>query len=464
MEKNSQRSQWGSSFGFIMAAVGSAVGLGNLWGFPYKMGKGGGFAFVIIYLIFAATVGFVGLVSEMAIGRKAKMDALGSYAKIDKSAKFIGFMATIVPFIILLFYCVLGGWVLKYAFAYMMELFGSANLGFAGMDGSTFFTTFISEPFEPVLWFVIFLFLTAGIVTLGVEDGIERSSKIMMPMLFAMLLIVVIRSVTLPGAMAGIEFILKPDLSVFSSLESTVNVASIALSQVFFSLSLGMGIIITYGSYMGKEQSIEKSAIIVPLLDTLAAVLAGFAIMPAVFAFGLDPSAGPGLMFITLKEVFASMPLGNFFGFIFFMLVFFAAISSSISLLEVVCAYFIDTRKMKRKNATILVTLLIFLGGIPVALSYGTLSWVKPIMGMDILDSLDFVSEYLLMPLGAMLMCLFIGWKWKPQLIIDEVEENGFKFKYATYYSFLVKTITPFLICFILYKSSIEAIVKYFIN
>lgn len=456
-----KRSQWGSSFGFLMAAIGSAVGLGNLWGFPYKMGRGGGFAFVIIYLIFAATLGFVGLVSEMALGRKANMDAIGSYTKIDKSSKFVGIMAAVVPFIILTFYCVLGGWVLKYIFAYVMELFTLSNLGFAGQDGVTFFTTFIASPFEPVFWFAVFLISTGVIVALGVEKGIEKSSKIMMPMLFVMITVIVIRSVTLPGAMEGVKFILKPDFSVFSSFESIVSVSTIALSQVFFSLSIGMGIMITYGSYLGKDQNIEKSAIVIPIFDTLAAMLAGLAIMPAVFAFGLDPSAGPGLMFITLKEVFNAMPLGNLFGLIFFFLVFFAAISSSISLLEVVCAYFIDTRKMPRKKATTLVTTVLLILGIPVALTYGTLAHVKPIMGMDILDSLDFISEYTLMPLGAMLMCLLIGWKWKPQMIIDEVEQNGVKFKSAGYYSFLVKTVTPLLIAFILYKSSIEPIINY---
>lgn len=459
--ENKQRGQWGSNFGFIMAAVGSAVGLGNLWGFPYKMGKGGGFAFLVIYLVFAATVGFVGLVSEMAIGRKSKMDPVGSYTKIDKTTKPLGYMAIIVPFIILLFYCVLGGWVLKYAFAYTMEIFGASNLGFAGMDGVTYFTTFIAKPYEPVVWLLVFLALTALVVGFGVEKGIEKSSKIMMPMLFVMLVIIVIRSITLPGAMGGIAFILKPDFTVFSNLQSTVDVASIALSQMFFSLSLGMGIMITYGSYLGDEQNIEKSSMIIPALDTLVATLAGFAIMPAVFAFGLDPSAGPGLMFITLKEVFTAMPLGNIFGLIFFLLVFFAAISSSISLLEVVCAFLIDTVKMKRTSATVLAGALIFIGGIPVAMSFGTLAHIKPIMGMDILDSLDFVSEYLMMPLGAMLMCIYIGWKWKPQLIIDEVEKGGVTFKYAGYYTILVKTITPLLIGFVLYKSSIESIIKY---
>ena len=453
-----QRGEWGSKFGFIMAAVGSAVGLGNLWGFPYKMGKGGGFAFVLIYLVFAFTVGFIVMVSEIAIGRYGKMDAIGSYRKIDKRAGILGVFAVIAPFIILSFYCVLGGWVLKYAFTYLIDIFGD---GFGGLSGGDFFVGFITKTWEPIFWFVLFLGLTAAIVLMGVEKGIEKFSKFMMPTLFVMLLIVIIRSVTLPGAVEGLKFIFKPDFSVFADFDSAVNVAAMALSQMFFSLSLGMGIMITYGSYLGKDQNIESSSIIVPVLDTLAAVMAGLAIMPAVFAFGLEPGQGPGLMFVTLKEVFASMPLGSVFGLIFFVLVFFAAISSSISLLEVVCAYFIDTKGWERKKTTAVAATGVFLLGIPVAVSFGALSHVKLVMGMDILDSFDFIAEYTLMPFGAMMMCLLIGWVWKPDLIANEVKLEGNEFKYEKYYRFMIKFVTPLLVAFVLYKSSIEAIFKY---
>lgn len=456
-----KRSEWGSSFGFLMAAVGSAVGLGNIWGFPYKMGKGGGFAFVLIYLFFAVTVGFVVMVSELAIGRKGKMDAYGSYKKIDKSTGFVGALGVLAAFIILSFYCVLGGWVLKYAFTYILEIFGS---GFGDVDGATYFVSFISETGEPIFWFVLFLALSAGIVVLGVEKGIEKFSKIMMPSLFVMLLIVIIRSVTLPGASAGLAFMFKPDFSVFSSLDSTISVAATALAQMFFSLSLGMGITVVYGSYLGKEQKIEKSAIIVPILDTMVAVLAGLAIMPAVFAFGLDPSAGPGLMFITLKEVFDNMMFGSLFGLLFYVFVFFAAISSSIALLEVVCSFFIDTKKMDRKKTTLIAAIAIFLLGIPVTLGFGVLSHVHPLMGMDFLDTFDFIAEYTMMPLGALLMCLLIGWKWKPDLIVEEVKLGGADFKLEGYYRFMIKYITPLLVAFVLYKFSIEAIVKYVVG
>lgn len=461
MEEN-KRSEWGSSFGFLMAAVGSAVGLGNIWGFPYKMGKGGGFAFVLIYLFFAVTVGFVVMVSELSIGRKANMDAYGSYKKIDSKTGFVGALGVIAAFIILSFYCVLGGWVLKYAFTYILELFGIG--GFNGIDGATYFTSFISSTGEPIFWFALFLGLTAGIVVLGVEKGIEKFSKIMMPSLFVMLLIVIIRSVTLPGASAGLAFMFKPDFSVFKSFESTMEVASIALAQMFFSLSLGMGITVVYGSYLGKEQKIEQSAIIVPVLDTLVAILAGVAIMPAVFAFDLDPGQGPGLLFITLKEVFENMPFGNFFGLLFFVFVFFAAISSSIALSEVVCSFFIDTKKMERKKTTVVAALGVFLLGIPVTLGFGVLSHVHPLMGMDFLDSFDFIAEYTLMPLGALMMCLLIGWKWKPDMIVEEVKLGGMSFKLEGYYRVMIKYVTPILVAFVLYKSSVEAFVKYFLG
>ncbi|MDO5062901.1 MAG: sodium-dependent transporter [Peptostreptococcaceae bacterium] len=459
--ESKKRGEWGSKFGFIMAAVGSAVGLGNLWGFPYKMGKGGGFAFVLLYLVFAFTVGFIVMISEIAIGRYGKMDAVGSYKKIDKKTGFIGGLGVVAAFVIMSFYSVLGGWVLKYAFTYLLDIFGH---GFGNASGEEFFVTFISKPVEPIIWFAIFLGLTAIVVILGVEKGIEKFSKIMMPTLFVMLLIIIVRSVTLPDSVQGLEFMFKPDFSVFKDFKSTVSVASIALAQMFFSLSLGMGAMLTYGSYLGKEQDIESSAMIVPILDTLVAVLAGVAIMPAVYSFKLSPSAGPGLMFITLKEVFAKMPLGNVFGLMFFILVFFAAISSSISLLEVVCAYFIDSKGMDRKKISVLASVGIFILGIPVAMSFGVLSGVKLLLGMDILDSFDYFAEYTLMPLGALLMCLFVGWKWKPDFIVNEVKAGGKPFKTEKYYRFMIQWVTPLLVAFVLYKSSIEAVIKYFLK
>ncbi|MGB5824566.1 MAG: sodium-dependent transporter [Proteocatella sp.] len=457
MEKK-QRGEFGSSFGFIMAAVGSAVGLGNLWGFPYKMGKSGGFAFLLIYLVFTVTVGFVVMIGELAIGRRAKMDAVGSYKAIDKKAGFIGGFGVFAAFVILSFYCVLGGWVLKYAVTFIGEFFGR---GFGGAPGADYFVAFITGTTQPIIWFVVFLGISCMIVLAGVEKGIEKYSKIMMPALFVMLLVIIARSVTLPGAVEGLKFMFKPDFTVFTSLDTFIPVAGTALAQMFFSLSLGMGAMVTYGSYLGKDQNLEKSALIIPVLDTLVAILAGCAIMPAVFAFGLDPSAGPGLMFITLKEVFAAMPMGTLFGFLFFTLVFFAAVTSSISLLEVICAYFIDSKHMDRKKVTAMAGLAVFVLGIPVALSQGMLSGVRPIMGMDILDSFDFIAEYTLMPLGALLMCMFVGWKWGAKTVSDEVEAYGDEFKFKGYFNFMIKWITPLFVAFILYSACISPIIKY---
>lgn len=459
MTKGEKRGQFTSNFGFLMAAVGSAVGLGNLWGFPYKMGQGGGFGFLLIYLIFTFTVGFTVMISEMSIGRHAKMDAVGSYTKIDKSAKIIGIFAVLAPFLILTFYSLLGGWVTKYAFTYILEFVGQ---GFRGTSGTEYFVNFITQPFEPVIWLAVFVAITALIVLGGVEKGIEKYSKLMMPLLFVMLIIIIIRSVTLEGAVKGLEYMFKPNFAIFKSFSAFMEVAPIALAQMFFSLSLGMGIMITYGSYLPKDQNIEKSAVIVPVLDTLIAVLAGCAIMPAVFAFGIEPGAGPGLIFITLKEVFAQMPFGNTFGFLFFTLVFFAALTSSISLLEVVCAYFIDSRKMSRKKVTLFVALAIFAFGIPVSLSQGALSHIRPFLGMDILDTVDFIAEYTIMPLGAFLMCIFIAYKWKPKFITGEIESSGLQHKSKKYYAFMIRFITPLFVGVILYYSSIDPIIQYF--
>lgn len=453
------RGQFGSSFGFIMAAVGSAVGLGNLWGFPYKMGKSGGFAFLLMYLIFTVTVGVVVMIAEFAIGRKAKKDAVGSYKAIDKKAGYIGGLGVFAAFVILSFYCVLGGWVLKYALTFAGELFGA---GFGGVAGAEYFIGFITQPVAPLLWTIVFLGISCLIVLGGVEKGIERFSKIMMPALFVMMLIIIIRSVTLPGAMEGIKFMFTPDWTFLSDPKLFAEIAGTALAQMFFSLSLGMGAMVTYGSYLNKDINLQKSALIIPALDTVVALMAGLAIMPAVFAFGLDPSAGPGLMFITLKEVFTSMAFGNVFGILFFVLVFFAAVTSSISLIEVIIAYFVDEKKMDRKKITGIVGILIFILAIPVSLSQGVLSDVRPLMGMDILDTFDFIAEYTLMPLGALLTCIYVGWKWKPDFIVEEVESSGHGFPMAGYFKFMIKWVTPPLLAFVLYSACIAPLLSYF--
>ncbi len=442
MEK---RGQFTSKFGFIMASIGSAIGLGNLWGFPYKAGMSGGFAFILVYLIFVALVGFPLMICEFAIGRKAKSNQIYAYKKLNKKFAFVGITGTIAVFLILGFYSVLGGWVVNYTVKYATSIFSSANAISAPEE---YFNSFVSNEAVALIFLIIFMVLTVIIVIGGIENGIEKSSKIMMPVLFFFLVIVIIRSVTLPGAEKGLEFLFKPD---FSKL--TPSTMGMALSQMFFSLSLGAGAMITYGSYLSNDDNIQSSSIIVPLLDTLAAILAGIAIFPAVFALGLEPTQGPSLMFITLPAIFNQMHMGNLFGFVFFALVLFASLSSSIALLEIASSFFMEHFKLKRKVIIPIIAAIITVLGIPVALGFGVLGDVK-VMGMGFLDLYDFIGEYVLMTFGALATAFLIGWVVKPKEVIDEMEQGGkFKFVGKKYFSFTIKFIAPILIFIVMVMS-----------
>ncbi len=406
-----KRAQWGSSFGFIMAAAGSAVGLGNLWKFPYLAGKFGGGAFVAAYLVIVLFIGFTIMLGEMVLGRSTQLSAYNAYKKLSSKWAFVGALGVVAGFLILSFYSVVGGWVMNYMWQYVV--------GGIPADTAAYFGGFISAPVIPLFWHLLFMAVTAAIVFKGIGGGIEKACKFMMPALFVILVIITIRSITLPGAGAGIAYYIVPD---FSKLNAGVLIA--ALGQVFFSLSLGMGCIITYGSYLGKEQNLEKNALIVPFLDTLVAVLAGFAILPAVFAFGLEPGAGPGLMFVTLPQVFAKMPMGNIFGLLFFILVFFAALTSSISLLEVTVAYMMDAHKWARTKAVAVLSVLMFGLGIPASLSMGIWSEVK-IFGLGFFDLYDYISSNVLLPVGGLLMCIFIGYVWGIDKAVDDISNQG---------------------------------------
>lgn len=439
-----KRGQWASSLGFIMATAGSAIGLGNLWKFPYLAGMNGGGAFVLIYLLIVVFVGYTIMLGEMTIGRATQLNALGAYRKLNKKYTWVGAAGVLAGFLILSFYNVVGGWVIKYIFQFIMG-------GVKG-DAAEFFGSFITASFEPVVWTLLFALATGYIVWKGISGGIEKYSKVMMPALFVLLIIVVIRSVTLPGAGAGLEFYLKPDLS---KLTPAAIVA--ALGQVFFSLSLGMGCMITYGSYLSKDENLEKDAFIVPLMDTCAALLAGFAILPAVFAFGYEPGAGPGLMFITLPSVFEKMPFGAFFGVCFFVLTLFAAVTSSISLLEVCAAYFIDEFKWSRTKATWLLTGVIFILNILCSLSLGPLSNVL-IFGKNFFDLFDYITSNILLPLGGFMMCIFIGYVWGVDKAIAEITQNGkFPFKSKGFWTLMVKVVAPIAV-FIVFLNMIGVI------
>ena len=452
MDKESSRGQWGSTFGFLMAAIGSAVGLGNIWGFPYKMGANGGFAFLLVYLILVSFVGFAVMLGELSLGRKYGLGVIGTYRLISKKYTWIGWLGFFSGFLILGFYSVLGGYTLRYAFGFLMEMF-SKGAGFGGMGSGEFFGSFIVNGGGNLMFHAIFMALTIIIVMGGISSGIEKFTKVAMPALFFMLIVVIIRSITLEGAFVGLQFMFAPNFAAFSEI-GFMKVLKTAAGQMFFSLSLGMGCMITYGSYLSKSENLEKNALIIPIADTILAVLAGLAVMPAVGAFmyqgveGISFGQGPGLLFITLHQVFSVGMggfVGNLFGVIFYFLVFIAAVTSSISLLEVCTAFFIDKKVEKgevanRKKITVITGFVIFLVGSLVCLDGlgsgvdgGAL--INPpgvLLGMqDIraafaswLDFYDMISEGVFMPLGALLMSLIIGWGLKTKTIKEEVEAS----------------------------------------
>ena len=441
MENN--RGSWSSRFGFLMAAVGSAVGLGNLWKFPYLAGENGGGAFVLVYIGLVVLLGFTLMLAEMTIGRHANSDAYGSYNKIKKGWGFVGGIGILSGFLILSYYSVVGGWVMKYIVA---------SFTGTGTVKAAFFGNFISLPVEPLVYHLIFMGLTAIIVIRGISGGIEKAAKFLMPALFVLLVVTVIRSVTLDGAMEGIKYFVTPNFS-----EITLKVVIAALGQVFFSLSLGMGIMVTYGSYLRKDEDLEKDAFIIPTLDSLVAILAGFAILPAVFALGFKPDQGPGLLFITLPAVFENMPLGSIFGALFFVLVFFAALSSSISLMEVTVAFGIDKLKWSRKTSVIVFTTLMFIIGIGASLSMGEWSdflipWIDG-NSYGIFDFLDVLTSYYLLPLGGLFGALFIGFVWGVPNAVKEIK-IGSKFVTEKLWSILIKFVVPILVFLILLSTT----------
>ena len=451
MEHNNQKGQWGSRFGFLMAAIGSAVGLGNLWKFPYVMGKGGGFAFLFIYLIMVALVGVVILLSELALGRKTGKGVIAAYRGISQKCTFIGWMSWISPVLILGFYSMLGGYCIKYTIANIGDFFGT-SWGVNGADSAAFFKGFYTDPVQTVAFTVIFVFLTVLITSVGVSKGIEKFSAIAMPALFVMLCVVIVRSVTLPGASEGLAFVFKPNFDVFKGT-GWISVLASASGQMFFSLSLGMAIMVTYGSYMKKNEDLQENAIIIPIADTVIAVMAGVAIMPAVFASGQDPAAGPGLLFITLQTVFSAMgSLGPVFGTLFYGLVFIAAITSSISLVEAVSSAIMDraiekNKPVNRTKISLAVGLFVALEGALVAVdSLGESSLPHPLGLGSILDFFDLISEGILMPVAALLTAIIFGWL-KPGWLDEEIENKGTdnekEFTMKGYFQFCLKWIVP---------------------
>ncbi len=433
MEK---RSGFSGRLGFVMAAAGSAVGLGNIWRFPNLVANYGGGLFVLIYIILVITVGSTLMTTEIAIGRRGQTDAYGCYKKLDKRFSFLGIFGILIPFFIATYYSVVGGWIVKY----LVEFVGG-NL--TELTKATYFSEYIASPVEPVVYHAAFLLISMLILLCGIKKGIEKSNKIMMPALLVLSVIIAIRSVTISGGLEGLAFYLIPDFSKFS-FESVL----MAIGQVFYSLSLAMGIMVTYGSYMGRDVNIQKSIKMTEMFDTGVAFLAGMMIVPAVFATsGGNPDnigAGAGLLFETLPKVFLQIPFGGVFGALFFLLVLFAALTSMISLMEVVIAWLIDHFKMGRVKATLLTAISVFVIGIPSSLGFGVWKDVM-IFGMSIFDFIDFTANSVIMPLLAIATCIFVGYFWGVKNIFEEAELAA-PFKRKKYYTVMVRYVVPICI------------------
>lgn len=442
------RSNFSGKLGFVLAAAGSAVGLGNIWRFPYLAAKYGGGTFLLVYLILVVTFGFSLMVAEVALGRKTGLSAIGAFKKLDKRFGFVGVLASIVPMIIFPYYCVIGGWVIKYFFVFI-----SGQKTAAAKDG--FFEGFISQPVQPVIWLILFILCAAVIVIMGVEKGIEKASKIMMPILIVLSIGIAVFCITRPGAGAGVAYYIKPSLKGL-----TPKTVLAAMGQMFYSMSLAMGIMVTYGSYMKKENSLESSVRQIEIFDTLIAFLAGLMIVPAVFVYsGGDAAAlgkGAGLMFITLPKVFDSMSMGGVIGVVFFLLVFFAALTSAISLMETIVSILQDKLKWKRLTSSIIVVLFAIALGVPSSLGYGVWGSFQ-VLGLSILDFFDFVSNSVLMPIVAFMTCIFVGYIIKPKAIEEEVLESG-GFKSKKLFEIVIRYIAPIFIILILVSSILDTL------
>lgn len=456
-----KRSNFKGSIGFVLAAAGSAVGLGNIWRFPYLAAKDHGGIFIFCYIILALTFGFTLLITEISIGRKTKQSPLTAYGKIHKKWSFIGSLATLVPVIILPYYCTIGGWVLKYFFA-----FSTGSAGDTAADG--YFTGYITEQVEPIIWMIVFVLFTAITVFGGVNKGIEKLSRILMPILVVLIVGISIYSLTLEytdaqgvtrTGLEGLKIYLVPDFTGVTAKDFFVILMD-AMGQLFFSISVSMGIMIAYGSYAGDKTNLQKSINQIEIFDTLVALLAGMMIVPAVYVFmgreGMD-SSGPGLMFVSLPKVFSNMGVvGTVVGVLFFLTVIFAAVTSSVSVMEAIVSSIMDKFKFSRKKSTALVLAYALAGGFIVCFGYNIFYFELKLPNGSvgqILDVMDYVSNYVLMPLVALLTCILIGWVVKPKTVIEEVTKNGEKFPRKVIYNVMIKVVAPVLLFALLLQS-----------
>lgn len=434
-----KRETWGSRFGFIMAAAGSAVGLGNIWRFPYLTGENGGSAFIIIYLCCIALIGLCIMTAEFAVGRRSGLAAVGAYKSISNKWSFAGALGVLSGFFIMGFYPVVGGWSLAYIAKSLTGLLSAPEaIGDA-------FGAFISAPVEPLVWMVIYLAVNVFIVARGIKGGIEKAGKVMMPLLYVLLALIIIKTISLPGAGGGLSFLFTPDWS-----KVTGQTFMAALGQAFFSLSLGMGCMITYGSYLNKQEKLPNNALIVTFMDTSVALLAAIAIFPALFAFGMEPAQGPGLVFVVLPSVFAQMgAIGSVFSAIFFLLLFIAALTSSVSLLEVVVAYLIDQHGVARKKAVYITSAIMGVMCILSSLSMGVMSEVK-FLGVGAFDFFDILTDKIFLAIGGMLLSICVGWFMKKEDLKDELTNGGtIEFKAFELWYTLIKYVIPVAIALV---------------
>ena len=437
-----EREQWQSSWGFVLATVGSAIGLGNIWRFPTVVGRSGGGAFLILYLLIIIVIGLPLMLAELAIGRRGSTNIIHSFQKIKPDSYWwlIGGLGVTTGFVILSFYSVISGWSMNYIYRFFAG-------DFAGLNPEQIeevYEGFVGNPVAPVFWQGLFVAIVIGVVIMGITKGIEKVSKILMPVMFVLLFLLLFRSVTLEGAREGIMWYLKPDFSVIN-----LGIVLSALGQVFFSLSLGMGSVITYGSYLTDEQNIPRSGLVISVADLTIAIVSGLIIIPSVFAFGLEPEIGPPLIFVTLPLVFGSIPFGNIFGGLFFTLLSIAALTSAIAILEVVVSYFMDELDWGRKKVAIITGITIFILGLPSSLSMGVLKDFL-IWDLPFLDFMDFLSANLLLPLTGLLTVIFVGWVWKPEGTLKEIRREGVNFRLWKPWAVIIKYVLPVVLSYVL--------------
>ena len=446
MTENQDRGAWSSRIGFIMAGAGSAVGLGNIWRFPYITGENGGAAFVMIYIMCIFLIGFPVMIAELTLGRKTAKNPVGMFHALAPGSpwKYVGGLSVITGLVIFSWYSVIAGWVVGYLYKTAAGHFNNLTDPSAT---ETIFRDFVSNPFSVILLTAFFIALTGYVVFKGVKSGIEKWSRVLMPILVVLLILLAIRSVTLPGASEGLIFYLKPD---FSAINTNMLIA--ALGQAFFSLSLGMGTMITYGSYLSKKDNIPTAAAWVCTFDTLIAILAGFVILPAVAAMGKAYTEGPGLIFQVLPSLFGEMPGGQIFGVGFFMLIIIAAITSTVSILIVPVAYMVDEKKWSRRNAVGFMCLIAFVLSVPAALANGAVGFLSslPGLGTDFFTIISSLFGDVSLTLGSLLIALFVGWKWSTAKAKEEIESEGITFGLAKQWSFLIRFVAPITVSILL--------------